>query len=127
TRLKEIHEELISLNKLDDGLVYLQVTRGVQDRNFLFPSTDTPLTLVLFTQDQYSQRDVVVPGFSVMTVPDLRWGRCDVKSTQLLYACMAKNLAQREGYQDAWFVRDGLVTEAASSNVFIVTKDKVVV
>ncbi|GGJ89536.1 D-amino-acid transaminase [Pseudomonas matsuisoli] len=126
--LARIHHHLIEDNALREGLVYLQVTRGTQDRNFLYPSTDTPQTLVLYTQAKaVIDSPLAKRGLTLISVPDLRWQRSDIKTTQLLYACMAKEMAKAEGADDAWLVRDGAVTEGSSNNAFIVTRDGAVV
>lgn len=126
--LARIHHHLIEDNALREGLVYLQVTRGTQDRNFLYPSTDTPQTLVLYTQAKaVIDSPLAKRGLTLISVPDLRWQRSDIKTTQLLYACMAKEMAKAGGADDAWLVRDGAVTEGSSNNAFIVTRDGAVV
>lgn len=126
--LLAIHRELITRNNLEEGLVYLQVSRGVEDRNFSFPATETPPTLVLYTQ---AKNVIASPqgeqGIKVISLPDLRWGRCDIKTTQLLYACLAKEQARQRGAEDAWLMRDGVITEGTSNNAFIVTREGAVV
>ncbi|MEX0968936.1 MAG: D-amino-acid transaminase [Paracoccaceae bacterium] len=118
-----MHRELINRNALIEGGIYLQITRGAHDRDFLWPDTLTP-TVVAFTQ----ARDLVnmpsaVRGIAVVTVPDIRWGRRDIKTTQLLGAALAKNNAHQAGADDAWFVEDGFVTEGSSNNAWIITAD----
>lgn len=119
--LLAIHREIVARNALDEGLIYLQISRGPADRDFAFPGTASP-TLVLFTQakavldNPYNQT-----GIKVITVPDQRWARRDIKTVQLLYPSMAKMEALRQGAQDAWLVEDGFVTEATSANAHIVT------
>lgn len=126
--LLDIHRELIAKNNLHEGLIYLQVSRGVEDRNFAFPSEITPVTLVLYTQ---AKNVIHSPqgehGIRIISLPDLRWGRCDIKTTQLLYACLAKEQARQRGAEDAWLVKDGSVTEGTSNNAFIVTREGVVI
>ncbi len=119
-----IHRELVSRNGLELGHVYLMVTRGEADRDFVFPKADTPASFVLFTQ----RRDAIETreaehGLKVASVPDLRWGRRDIKTVQLLYPSMAKMEAKRKGKDDAWFVENGTVTEGTSNNAYIVTHD----
>ncbi|MBP2167378.1 D-alanine transaminase [Erwinia toletana] len=127
-QLLAIHQALIDHNQLQEGLIYLQVSRGVEDRNFAFPPAGTPPTLVLYTQ---AKNILASPqaeqGIKVISLPDLRWGRCDIKTTQLLYACLAKEQARQRGADDAWLVKEGLITEGTSNNAFIVTADGVVV
>ena len=121
--LLEIHRELVARNDITDGGVYLQVTRGNPgDRDFAFPPADTPVTLVMFTQSRpgVAASPDLGKGIAVISVPDLRWHRRDIKTTQLLYASMAKMAAKAAGAQDAWLVEDGMVTEGTSNNAYIV-------
>lgn len=123
--LLEIHRELIARNNLQEGGIYLQITRGVADRDFVYPKDAEP-TLVLFTQE----RPVVdVPaaktGMKIISVEDQRWGRRDIKTVQLLYPSMAKMMAKAAGVDDAWLVQDGLVTEGTSNNAYIVKDGKI--
>lgn len=122
--LLAIHRELVARNDLDEGLVYLQVSRGTADRDFFFPPEGTKPTLVLFTQKlAVLERESVRKGIKVASVPDLRWGLRDIKTVQLLYPSMAKMEAKAKGADDAWMVEsDGTVTEGSSNNAYIVTK-----
>ena len=124
--LLEIHRELVRRNDLEEGLVYLQVTRGAADRDFAYPEAARP-TLVLFTQ---ARRVVDSPaaetGIRVISIPDRRWGRRDIKTVQLLYPSMGKMMAKAAGVDDAWMVEDGAVTEGTSNNAYIVTGGKIV-
>jgi D-alanine transaminase len=127
-QLLAIHRELIARNELHEGLVYMQVTRGTEDRNFLYPPTGSPLTVVLYTQAKVVlDSPLAKRGMNIIGLPDLRWGRSDIKTTQLLYACMAKEQAKAQGADDAWLVKDGWVTEGTSNNAFIITHDGAVV
>jgi len=122
--LLDIHRELVTRNGVAEGMVYLQVTRGVADRDFEFPRAGTPLTTVLFTQHKsVLDNPDAARGLRVVTVDDLRWRRCDIKTVQLLYQSMAKVQARSRGADDAWMVRDEHVTEGSSNNAFIVTAD----
>lgn len=122
--LLEIHKELVSRNNLSEGIIYLQVSRGAADRDFLYPEPSVNPTVVLFTQAKnLIKNPVAIRGQRVLTAEDLRWQRGDIKSIQLLYACMVKNMAKSNRADDVWLVRDGFVTEGASSNAFIVTTD----
>lgn len=126
--LLEIHRELIRRNVIEEGLVYLQVTRGAADRDFLFPADQTPNTVVLFTQKKsLVDSPLAERGQHVVTVEDLRWRRCDIKTVQLLYPSMAKMEAKARGADDAWLVKDGYVTEGSSNNAYIVTPEGTVV
>ncbi|MFP5077792.1 D-amino-acid transaminase [Rhizobium sp. YIM 134829] len=118
--LLALHREIVARNGLDEGLIYLQISRGSADRDFAYPPAPIP-TLVLFTQAKpVLVNPKVETGISVVLVPDLRWARRDIKTVQLLYPSMAKMEAVRQGADDAWMVEDGLVTEASSANAHII-------
>jgi D-alanine transaminase len=127
-RIEEIQKELVARNKLESGLVYLEVTRGADTaRDFAFPKGITP-TLVMFT----SVKDIVnapsgKTGIAVITVPDIRWERRDIKSVALLAQVLAKQAAAAAGAGEAWMIEDDKVTEGGSSSAFIVTQDDVLV
>ncbi|MBN9450148.1 MAG: D-amino-acid transaminase, partial [Bosea sp.] len=115
-----IHQELIARNKLDEGSIYLQVSRGAADRDFAFPKDIKP-TIVLFTQArQFADIPQVKTGIKVVSTPDLRWARRDIKSVNLLGPVLAKQFAAENGAQEAWLIEDGVVTEGASSTAWIV-------
>ena len=121
--------ELVAQNGIGDGMIYLQVTRGNPgDRDFAYPPKDTPQTVVAFTQSKPGLADnpVARTGWRVITVPDERWGRRDIKTVQLLYPSMAKMAAKAQGADDAWLVEDGKVTEGTSNNAYIVTGNTIV-
>jgi D-alanine transaminase len=122
--LLEVHRELVRLNEINEGMVYLQVTRGApDDRDFAFPDPAiTPSTLVLFTQNKPGLADAPAAkvGIKVISVEDIRWGRRDIKTVQLLYPSMGKMMAKKAGADDAWLVEDGKVTEGTSNNAYIV-------
>ncbi len=128
--LLDIHRELVTRNEIVDGLIYLQVTRGAPgDRDFVFPDPDvTPSTLVLFTQSKPGLADnpVAKKGIKVISIEDIRWGRRDIKTVQLLYPSMGKMMAQKAGADDAWLVEDGVVTEGTSNNAYIVKNGKII-
>ena len=128
--LLEIHRELVRVNDIDEGLVYLQVTRGAAaDRDFVFPDPDEVRpTLVLFTQSKPGLADspVAKKGIKVISIDDLRWGRRDIKTTQLLYPSMGKMMAKAAGCDDAWMIEDGHVTEGTSNNAYIVKDGKII-
>ncbi len=99
--LLEIHRELIRLNDLEEGLVYLQVTRGAADRDFAWPSGATP-SLVMFTQVKaFEDAEGPRTGIKVVSQPDIRWGRRDIKTVQVLYPSFAKMQAKAQGADDA--------------------------
>ena len=122
-----VQKALIARNGLDEGLVYLQITRGPAERDFAWPAEPKP-TLVMFTQKKpIIANPLVTHGLAVVTVPDLRWARRDLKTVGLLAASMAKQAALDAGADDAWMVEDGFVTEGSSNNACIVTGDGAVV
>jgi D-alanine transaminase len=126
TALRHVLRETIRRNRVRDGLVYLQVTRGHAPRDFLFPGKGGEPTLVVVARrlDPAQISAKAKAGIAVKSVPDNRWGRCDLKTVMLLPAALAKESARRDGAQEAWFVdRDGYVTEGASSNAWIVRPD----
>ena len=115
-----IHQELIARNSLDEGSIYLQVSRGASDRDFAFPK-DVKASLVLFTQArQFANTPLAKTGIKVVSTPDLRWARRDIKSVNLLAPVLAKQFAAENGAQEAWMIEDGVVTEGASSTAWIV-------
>ena len=116
-----VHRELVAQNGIEDGLVYLQVTRGAADRDFAYPEGATP-TVVLFTQSKPGLADspAAKTGIKVISIPDMRWGRRDIKTVQLLYPSMGKMAAKAAGADDAWMTQDGAVTEGTSNNAYIV-------
>ena len=123
-----IHRELLARNALTQGHIYLMVTRGEADRDFVWPKGDTPPSFVLFTQkrDAIETREAL-EGLRIASVPDLRWGRRDIKTVQLLYPSLAKMEAKSRGKDDAWMVEDGTVTEGTSNNAYIVTREGTIV
>jgi D-alanine transaminase len=129
SELAGIFRELVRLNDIDQGMIYLQITRGNPgDRSFVFPDASLPATIVAFTQDIPNLADAPAAktGFRVITVPDLRWDRVDIKTTQLLYPSMAKMMAKKAGVDDSWFVADGTVTEGTSNNAYIVVGNRII-
>lgn len=122
-QLLALHREIIKRNALESGLIYLQISRGAADRDFLF-SSDLEPTLVMFTQaKKILDNPKWKSGITVKTVDDGRWVNRQIKTVQLLYSSMKKMEAVRAGADDAFLVEDGMITEATSSNVHIVTAD----
>jgi len=118
-----IQHEIIRRNDLTEGVVYWQITRGAADRDFAFPKDAKP-SLVMFSQARpVCDSPAAKTGIAVVTVPDIRWGRRDIKTVQLLAPSLAKQAALDAGANDAWLVEDGYVTEGSSNNAFIVTMD----
>ncbi len=126
--LEMIGRELIRRNGLSRGILYIQVTRGVAPRDHKFP-TDAKPALVMTTRQMKPQSESMIEaGVSVVTVPDLRWRRCDIKSVSLLPNVLAKQTAAEAGAYEAWQVDDeGRVTEGSSTNAWIVTAEGKVV
>lgn len=128
--LLELQRAIVQRNHIANGLVYLQVTRGNSgDRDFVFPEPGaTRQTVVMFTQNRPDLTDPyqIGRGMKVVTLPDLRWGRRDIKTVQLLYPSFAKTQAIRQGKDDAWLVEDGYVTEATAANAYIVSGRKII-
>ena len=128
--LLEIHRKLVALNGIEEGLVYLQVTRGSDgDRDFVFPDPETTKpTIVLFTQNKpgLANSPAAEKGISVISIADIRWHRRDIKTVQLLYPSMGKMMAKKAGADDAWMIEDGYVTEGTSNNAYFVKNGKIV-
>ena len=128
--LKLVMRELLRRNRIADGLLYLQVSRGAVKRDHPIPDIEPRPTLILTARpfDFEGKERQQAGGVAVMTQPDLRWGRCDIKSTQLLANLLAKTEARRAGAYEAWLIdREGFVTEGASTTAWIVDKDGQVV
>ena len=122
--LSFIIRELMRRNRLRDGLVYIQVTRGVARRDHAFPTTAVTPALVLTTKNTKRTDADPGPGIAVKSQPDIRWERCDIKTVALLPNVLAKQAARESGAYEAWLVdRQGHVTEGASTNAWIVTQD----
>ncbi len=128
--LLAVHRELVRLNDIDEGMIYLQITRGApDDRDFVYPDPETTEpTIVLFTQNKPGLADTPLArkGIKVISVEDQRWARRDIKTVQLLYPSMAKMAAKAQGKDDAWMVEDGAVTEGSSNNAYIVKGNTII-
>jgi D-alanine transaminase len=125
-----VMRETIRRNRVENGIVYLQITRGVARRDHAFPPAGTAPALVVTARslDGAGNQAMAEQGIAVVTVPDNRWGRVDIKSVALLPNVLAKQAAREQGAREAWFIdRDGNVTEGSSSNAWIVTADGKVV
>ena len=128
--LQRVLGEVVRRNRLRDGLVYLQVTRGRAPRDHAFPSPAVRPTVIVTAKrmDLAAAQRRAEAGVAVVTAPETRWARCDIKTTGLLPNVLAKQAARSAGAYEAWFVDgDGLVTEGASTNAWIVTADGVLV
>ncbi len=124
--LSVVLHETVRRNRVVDGIVYLQISRGVARRDFAFPAPGLKPTLVVTARGSDVARlaRMAAEGVAVISVPDIRWGRVDIKSTALLPNVLAKQAAREQGAREAWLVdADGFVTEGASSNAWIVTDD----
>ncbi len=125
---ERLETDLVARNGLSEGLVYMQVTRGVYERDFAFPPADVAPTVVMFTQaKKVSANPLVETGARVVTVEDIRWKRRDIKSVALLAQVLAKQAAAQAGVAEAWMVEDGAVTEGSSSTAFIITQERTLV
>ncbi|MEM1074840.1 MAG: D-amino-acid transaminase [Pseudomonadota bacterium] len=128
--LLDVHRTLVRLNGIQEGMIYLQITRGAPaDRDFVFPDPDeTVPTIVLFTQNKpgLANSPAAQKGMKVISIEDIRWGRRDIKTVQLLYPSMGKMMAKKAGADDAWMIEDGYVTEGTSNNAYIVKGNKIV-
>ena len=124
--IEAIHRALIDANDLVEGLVYLQVTRGAADRSFLFPD-GVKSSLVMFTQNMnLTAAPAAETGIKIISIPDIRWGRRDIKTIQLLAPSLGKMAAKAAGVDDAWLFEDGFVTEGTSNNAYIVKDGKII-
>jgi len=122
--LRLVLHEVVARNRIEYGILYLQITRGVARRDHAFPPPEVAPSLVVTARPLAKTRNATLAatGIAVISVPDIRWGRVDIKTISLLPNVLAKQAAVEEGARDAWFVdRDGNVTEGASANAWIVT------
>ncbi|MGI9523834.1 MAG: D-amino-acid transaminase [Hyphomicrobiaceae bacterium] len=122
--------ETIRRNRVVNGTLYVQVSRGAGPRDFLFSGVRTPPSVICLARHATGQKNdqALSKGISVITVPEMRWGRCDIKTVMLLPASLAKERARAAGAQEAWFIdSDGHVLEGGSSNAWIVTHDREVI
>lgn len=125
--LAVVIRECLRRNRVSDGTVYLQVSRGVRPRDFLFVGADMEQTVVVIARpaSRAASEARADAGIKVKTLPDPRWARCDIKTVMLLPSSLAKEAAKADGAREAWFVdEDGFVTEGASSNAWIVDADR---
>lgn len=124
--LELVMRETVRRNRVRDGILYLQVSRGAGPRDFLFPSDNVAPTLVCLARAQSPKRaqEVAAKGIAVKSMPNIRWARCDIKTVMLLPAILAKQAAKGEGAGEAWLIDDdGMVAEGASSNAWIIDAD----
>jgi len=124
--LRQIMREVVRRNRVRDGMIYIQVTRGVARRDHVFPSADVPPAVVMTARSaDFAKADrQAAEGVAVITVPENRWDRVDIKTVGLLPNVLAKQQAKEAGAREAWFVTpDGMVTEGGSTNAWIVTAE----
>ena len=125
--IEAVQKELAARNGLQEGLIYLQLTRGADAARDFLPGPGLQPTLVMFTQaKRFLDAPAVRHGIAVVTTPDIRWARRDIKSVGLLAQAMAKQIAAQAGAQEAWMVEDGFITEGASSTAFLVTDEGII-
>jgi D-alanine transaminase len=127
--LATVMRETIVRNRVRDGIVYVEITRGVARRDFPFPPGIRPTLIVTARSNDPARIEAMAAeGVSVVTVPDIRWGRVDIKTVALLPNVLAKQAAREQGAREAWLVdAQGRITEGASSNAWIVARDGKVV
>ena len=126
--LKTVIREVVRRNGVDTGIVYLQVTRGAAPREHAFPKAAKPTLVVTSRRTRPPDPRLGQVGIAVITIPDIRWQRCDIKSVALVANVLGKQQAREAGAYEAWQVdRDGRITEGTSTNAWIVTADNTVV
>ena len=122
--MRHVMKELIKRNKFRNGIVYIQITRGVAAREHSFPKYSKPALVMTARRIATKTSDEIEAGVKVITIDDIRWKRCDIKSTSLLPNVLGKQTARRQGAYEAWMVdASGFVTEGTSTNAWIVTTD----
>tara|TARA_R110000824_G_scaffold47632_1_gene135437 strand:- start:9374 stop:10216 length:843 start_codon:yes stop_codon:yes gene_type:complete len=124
-----IAQNLVAENDLQEGLIYLQVSRGVMDeREYRWPAPETAPTIFAFAQNRVLIANPMADrGMTIITRPDLRWQRCDIKTTQLLYASLMKMEAVSAGVDDVWMTQEEMITEGTSQNAYIISQDGVLI
>ncbi|HTZ77534.1 MAG TPA: D-amino-acid transaminase [Stellaceae bacterium] len=126
--LRTVIREVIRRNRVRDGIIYIQMTRGVAPRDHAFPKNAATQVVMTSRRAKLANPQAIAEGVRVITIPDLRWARCDIKSVSLLPNILGKQQAREAGAYEAWQVdRDGNVTEGTSTNAWIVTKEGEVV
>ncbi len=123
--LRIILQKLIKLNNLNDGYLYLQITRGSSTRNHLFPKSVMP-NMVIFTFTVKYDENLINKGVNIRLTDDIRWGRCDIKSISLLPNVLEKQRAFQNGFYESWQIKNKFITEGSTSNAFIINKDNTI-
>ena len=118
-----IEQELVARNRLTEGVVYIHVTRGVAEREFVYPHDMKPTVVVFAQEKNILASPLVTRGARIVTAPDLRWARRDIKSVALLAQVLAKQAAAAAGAAEVWMVENGFVTEGGSSTAFLISND----
>lgn len=124
--LKSICENLIKKNKLNNGIIYLQITRGIQPREHAFKKNLIPNVIIYTAKKKFNLPNKSYKGYKAITYPDIRWGRPDIKTTSLLANIIAATEAHKKGAYESILVKGKKVTEAAHSNVWIVKDNKII-
>ncbi|MFC5384846.1 D-amino-acid transaminase [Aquamicrobium segne] len=127
SEIEAIQRELIARNKIDEGIVYLQISRGVAKRDFFYADTMKPSFIAFTNAVKLLGTKAQTDGIAVMLAPDPRWVRRDIKSVMLLGQVMAKQAARAAGFDDVWLVQDGMITEGASASALIITPDNTII
>ena len=122
-----IEQELVARNRLTEGVIYIQVTRGVAEREFVYPHDLQPTVVVFAQEKNIVASPLAARGAKIVTAPDLRWARRDIKSVSLLAQVLAKQAAAEAGATEVWMVEDGFVTEGGSSTAFFIGHDRRIV
>ena len=122
-----IEQELVARNRLTEGVIYIQVTRGVAEREFVYPHDLQPTVVVFAQEKNIVASPLAARGAKIVTAPDLRWARRDIKSVALLAQVLAKQDAAAAGAAEVWMVENGFVTEGGSSTSFLIGHDRRIV
>ena len=125
-KIEKILNKLIKHNYLKNGYIYIQVTRGTAERKHEFPSKYKP-TIIIFTKNLQLDQSIYKNGIKVITLPDLRWLRRDIKTTSLLPNILAKQKAVEKGALEAWLIDNGYITEGSASNAWIIQKPNTII
>ena len=125
-KLHQIFLNLIKINNLSNGIIYLQITRGVQPREHAYKKNLKPNIIIYTARKNFNLPDKNYKGFKAITYPDIRWGRPDIKTTSLLANILAATYASNVGAYESIFFKGNKITEAAHSNVWIIKKKKII-
>ena len=125
-KFNKIFINLITKNNLSEGIIYLQITRGVQPREHAYKYNLKPNIIAYTTKKKFNLPNKNYKGYKAITYPDIRWGRPDIKTTSLLANILAATEANKKGFYESIFFKDNKITEAAHSNVWIVKKNKII-